>query len=119
MPEKLQNTLSNKFNSLQEWWKKCSIKQRTLLVTVIAVIVVALAILAAVVSRPKMVTLITCEDTKQASQVKELLEGENIKTEISQDGLTFSVNAKDESSASILLGSNNIPTAGYLSLIHI
>lgn len=113
MPEKLQNTLSNKFNSLQEWWKKCSIKQRTLLVTVIAVIVVALAILAAVVSRPKMVTLITCEDTKQASQVKELLEGENIKTEISQDGLTFSVNAKDESSASILLGSNNIPTAGY------
>lgn len=113
MPEKLQNSVMNKWNDLQEWWKKCSIKQRTLLVSVIAVIVLALVILAAVMSRPNKVTLITCEDAKQASQVKELLEGENITTDISQDGLTFSVNAKDEAAASILLGSNDIPTEGY------
>ena len=113
MPEKLQNSVMNKYNDLQEWWKKCSVKQRTLVISAMAVIVLALAILAAVMSRPKMVTLITCEDAKQASQVKELLEGENIKADISQDGLTFSVNAKDESAASILLGSNDIPTDGY------
>ena len=82
MPEKLQNSVMNKYNDLQEWWKKCSVKQRTLVISAMAVIVLALAILAAVMSRPKMVTLITCEDAKQASQVKELLEGENIKADI-------------------------------------
>lgn len=113
MPEKLQNTLINKLNDIKEWWKKCSIKQRSLLISSTAVVILALVILAAVMSRPKMVTLITCEDATQASEVKNLLEGEGIKAEISQDGLTFSIRAKDEPEASILLGSNNIPTEGY------
>lgn len=113
MPEKLQNTLVNRFNAIKEWWKKCSIKQRSLLISSAAVVILALVILAAVMSRPKMVTLIACEDATQASEVKNLLEGEGIAAEISQDGLTFSVHAKDEPEASILLGSNNIPTEGY------
>lgn len=113
MPERLQNTLTNRFNSILEWWKKCTVKQKTLFISIIAVIVIALGILAAVMSRPKMVTLITCEDATQAAEVKNLLEGEGIQADISQDGLTFSVRSQDESDASILLGSNNIPTEGY------
>lgn len=109
MPERLQNII----NRIKEWWKKFSIKQKTLLLSITAVIILALVILAVVMNRPEMVTLITCENTKEASQVKSLLEGENIKAEISSDGLTFSINKKDESNASILLGSNGIPTEGY------
>lgn len=109
MPERVQNSL----NQIKEWWKKFSIKQKTLLLSITAVILLALVILAVVMNRPNMVTLITCENTKEASQVKELLEGENINAEISSDGLTFSIDKKDESNASILLGSNGIPTEGY------
>ena len=109
MPERVQNIL----NRVKEWWQKFSIKQKTLLISITAVIILALVILAVVMNRPNMVTLITCENTKEASEVKNLLDGENIKTEISSDGLTFSVNKKDESTASILLGSNGIPTEGY------
>lgn len=109
MPERVQNSL----NRIKEWWTKFSIKQKTLLLSITAVIILALVILAVVMNRPNMVTLITCENTKEASQVKELLEGENINAEISSDGLTFSIDKKDESNASILLGSNGIPTEGY------
>ena len=109
MPENVQNIL----NKINEWWKKFSVKQKTLLVSITAVILLALVILAVVMNQPNMVTLITCENAKQASQVKELLEGENISSQVSSDGLTFMVKAKDKANASIVLGSNNIPADGY------
>ena len=109
MPENVQNIL----NRISEWWKKFSIKQKTLLVSITAVIVLALVILGVVMNRPQRELLLTCENATQAAAVKELLDGENINTEISDDGLTFYIEHDDKSRASILLGSNNIPTSGY------
>jgi len=60
-----------------------------------------------------MVQLITCEDATQASSVKDLLDGNSIDYEVSSDGMTFSVNAKNQADANILLGSNSIPTNGF------
>ena len=65
MPENVQNIL----NKINEWWKKFSVKQKTLLVSITAVIVLALVILAVVMNQPDMVSLITCVNAKQASQV--------------------------------------------------
>ena len=45
MPEKLKQIL----NKIAEWWKKFSTKQKALIISIVAVVVVALAILAAVV----------------------------------------------------------------------
>lgn len=74
----------------------------------------SLGILTFVVTRPKMVSLVTCEDTKQASQVKELLESDGkITYQIENDNLTFKVNSKDESAAALLLGSNGITAYQY------
>lgn len=109
MPENVQNIL----NKIKEWWKKFSMKQKTLLISISAVAILALVILAVVMNQPKMVNLITCENATQASEVKKLLEEENINAEISSDGLTFMIDEKDEANASILLGSNDIPTEGY------
>ncbi len=109
MPENVQSIL----NRVKEWWTKFSVKQRTLVVSLAAVVVLALVILAVVINRPQMVPLITCENMTQASEVKNLLDGQNIKSEVSSDGLTFLVSQKDETDASFLLGSNNIPTTGY------
>lgn len=109
MPEQLQKI----GNQILEWWKKFNTKQKALLISIAATIILALAILAFVVSRPTMVTLIQCSTTAQSGEVKSLLDDEGIAYEISQDGLTFSVDARDEATASILLGENDIPTEGF------
>ena len=108
MPEQVQKVL----DKILEWWKKFNTKQKTLLISIVAVVLVALAILAAVVSKPNMVTLVTCETTAESGQVKSILDSEGISYELSTDGLAFKVNEKDYANASIVLGTNDIPTSG-------
>ncbi|MBO5372477.1 MAG: flagellar biosynthesis protein [Lachnospiraceae bacterium] len=109
MPDNVQKILGK----IKEWWLKFSTKQKTLLISITAVVILALVILGAVMTQPRMVRVITCENTTQSSEVKGLLEGEGIEYIVSSDGLTFEVNAEDEANAAILLGSNEIPTEGY------
>lgn len=110
MPEQVQKIL----DGIVEWWKKFNTKQKVLLGSIAATIILALVILTVVVSQPTMVTLIVCETTAQAGEVKELLDGDSgVEYEMSQDGLTFYVDEKDEATASILLGTNSIPTQGF------
>lgn len=109
MPEQVQKII----DKVVEGWKQFNTKQKMLLISIAAVILVALAILAAVVSAPEMVPLITCASTAEAGEVKNLLESEGIEYSVSDDGLVFEVNTEDKADASILLGSNEIPTEGY------
>lgn len=109
MPEQVQKILDR----IMEWWKKFNTKQKALLLSIAAVIILALVILALVVSTPTMTTLLICTSTSEASEVKGLLEGENIEYEVSDDGLEFKVAQKDMANATILLGANSIPTEGY------
>lgn len=109
MPEQVQKIL----DKVLEWWKKFNTKQRMILISATASVILALVILAVVLSQPKMVPLITCESTSQSGQVKELLEGNDVKYKVSDDGLTYEVESKDKANASILLGTNSIPSDGY------
>ena len=72
MPEQVKKILDR----MVEWWKKFNTKQKALLISLTSAVILALVILAVVVSRPTYTTLIDCENTKQASQVKELLDGD-------------------------------------------
>lgn len=97
-----------------EWWKKFSTKQKALMISVVAVVAVALAILGVVLSTPKMVVLKECENAKEASQVKNLLdENTDIQYEVSSDGLVFKVRQQDEATATLLLAENSITPDGY------
>lgn len=109
MPEQLQKVL----NRLMEWWKKFTNKQRMLMISITAVVILALVILSVVVSRPTYTTLIDCENAKEASQVRELLESDgSIHYKVSNT-THFEVSTKDENKANWLLGSNDISTLGY------
>lgn len=77
------------------------------------VILLAIAILVAVLTRKQYVTIANCESTKEAAAVRDLLDGQGIVYNVSPDGLNFEVVDAQESDARLLLGSNNIPTAGY------
>lgn len=109
----MQERLRNTPKQILEWWNKFSVKQKTLMASIFLVVIIALAIVAKVLTTPTMVTIRTCEDTKEAGEVKQLLDGEGIKFEVSSDGLSFSVKAQDEANAAILLGQNGIPASGY------
>ncbi len=110
MPEQMQKM----GNRILEWWKKYNTRQKILLGSITATVILALALLALIVSRPSMTTLAVCETTAEAAKIKEILDGDSsIKYEVSQDGLTFQVAEKDVAAASILLGQNGIPSEGF------
>lgn len=96
-----------------EWWGKFSVKQKTLIASVTVIVALGLAIAIKVLTTPTMVTIRTCADTKEAGQVKELLEGDGIDYDVSNDGLSFQVASSDEADAAILLGENGIPASSY------
>lgn len=96
-----------------EWWNKFTAKQKTIIVSAAAGIVLTVAIVVVLLTRPQYVSLIQCETTKQASQVVELLEGEGITHEVSDDGLNVRVLERQVSDAELLLGANDIRSDTY------
>ena len=98
-----------------EWWNKFSSKQKTIIVSVAAGVIVAFAILITLLTRPVYEPLVTCESTKEAATITELLDNASpaISYKVSTDGYQISVLKKQVSQANLLLGANNIPTASY------
>lgn len=98
---------------IKEWWNKFQPKQKTLIIGIAVVILLAIAILVAVLTKKQYVNIANCESTKEAAAVRDLLDGQGITYNVTADGLNFEVLSSQESDARLLLGSNNIPTEGY------
>ena len=109
MPEQIQQII----NRIVDWWKKFTSRQKILIISAASVIVVALAILGYVVTRPTMIELISCTSASQSSTVQDLLTGEGITFETSADGMIIYIKEEDRAAATILLGTNEIPNEGY------
>lgn len=93
-----------------DWWKHFTRRQQMIIVSSSLIVVIAIGILAFVLSRPEMIIIKNCENAKEAATVQELLNEAGIKNEVSDNGLVFKINKKDSSAANILLGSNAIQT---------
>lgn len=110
MPEQIKKILDR----IVEWWKKFNNKQRILLISVFSVIMIALIILAVVMTKPSYETLHTCKDYAEAAKIKELLASdESINYTFNEKTLTFTVEEEDLGTASMLLGSNQIELSSY------
>lgn len=111
--EKIVEKLKELGNKILEWWNRFTARQKTLIVGVVAVLIIALVAIVTMLTRPKYVLLRECETTKEAAEVRDLLEGESMTYEISDDGLIIQVLERDISRANLLLGANNIQAADY------
>ena len=109
MPDRIRELLQK----VLDWWNKFTTKQKTYIVAAVAGVVLALAILITILSQPQYVALINCETTKEASEVSELLEGENLDFKVSDDGYQIKINKKQQSEANLLLGANDIQSSAY------
>lgn len=109
MPEKLKELLQK----VLDWWNKFTTKQKTYIIAAAAGVILALAIVITIISQPQYVTLINCETTKEASEVSELLEGEGLDYQVSDDGYQIKINKNQQSEANLLLGANDIQSSAY------
>lgn len=96
-----------------EWWNKFSTKQKTFIVSAGAGIILALVVLVTLLTRPRYVLLLNCETQKQAAEVTELLEGEGMDYEVSDDAYQIRINKNQEAQASMLLAQNDIQSFSY------
>ena len=111
--DRLIERLKELGNRILEWWNRFTAKQKTLIVGGIAVVILAIVIIVSKLTQPQYVLLRECESTSEAAQVKDLLDGENMKYTISDDGLVIRILREQVSDAQLLLGANNIQAAGY------
>ncbi len=105
MPDKVKEII----DKIQEWWKHFTSRQRTIIISIVAVTIFAMAIVVYTTSRPQYVELISCANSEEASEVVGVLDGAGILYKASADGLDISVESSQEASANWALGA-----AGYV-----
>ena len=109
MPARLQEI----WQKILDWWNQFTARQKTLIVGAGTVVLLTIIILVSVLNQPQYVLLATANSTKEASEIRDLLDSNSINYKMSDDGLEFKVLKKDQSSANLLLGANDIQSYAY------
>ena len=110
----MQEKIKELLKKIIDWWKSLKVKQRTMIVCIGAAIILAFAVVATVISRPKYTLLKECASASEGAQIKEILDGEGGYTyRISDDGLRVEVATSQLGNANLLLASNSIISDRY------
>lgn len=96
-----------------EWWNKFTVKQRFIIMGAAAAVLTGLIVMVLFLNKPKYVELITCDSTKQASEVTALLADASLTYQVDDDALKIEVLKEQLSDARLLLGENGIPSTSY------
>ena len=86
-----------------EWWNRYTSRQKTIIISIGAGILIALAILITVLNRPQYEILVICESTKESAAITDLLEAEGIPYRLSSDGYRIEVEKEQIGPANLLL----------------
>lgn len=92
------------------WWNKFTSRQKTIIVSITAVVIFTFAILIIVISRPKYVEIRTCESPSEAAKVMDILNDAGVRHKESSDLMTIQVEAGQQTLARYALASS-----GYTS----
>jgi Flagellar biosynthesis/type III secretory pathway lipoprotein len=95
---------------LLDIWNKYTSKQKTLIVSVACVVILAFVILIVLMNKVDYTQIKVCETTTEASKVVDILKKSNYKYKFDKDTLAVSVETKSSSDAILLLASNDITT---------
>lgn len=95
------------------WWEKFTARQKIAIISLAVAVIAAAIILIAVISKPTYVTIYNADTPKEAQDVIDLLVANDIAYQTSIDGLEITINQKDYTTATLLLGSNNIYTEAF------
>lgn len=98
---------------IKEWWNHFTSKQKTIIVSVAVGVIVLLAGLVFLLTRPQYILIASCETAKEGSEITKLLTDNNYQYRTSQDATQIYVLKEDESEVNLLLGANDILSATY------
>ncbi|MBR1470760.1 MAG: flagellar M-ring protein FliF [Lachnospiraceae bacterium] len=113
MVDRIMAWFRNLPKRLLDWWEKFSKKQKITIVVLALATVAAFVALIVWVTRPEYITIHTAQSAKEAQEVIDLLNENEIVNQTSEDGLVISINRKDYTKAVLLLGSNSISTDAF------
>ncbi len=109
MPERIRAI----WQRILDWWNQFTARQKTLIIGAGTVVLLTIIILVSVLNQPQYILLANANSTKEASEIRDLLDSNSINYKISDDGLEFKVLKKDQASANLLLGANDIQSYAY------
>lgn len=95
-----------------EWWNKFTSKQKTIIISLGAVVIFAFAILIYAFSRPQYTRYMTYETATEANKAMETLEAAGIDCKLSNSGLIVDVNKKQVSDATRALAAAGLTATG-------
>ncbi|MBR3770937.1 MAG: hypothetical protein IKL07_01570 [Clostridium sp.] len=95
-----------------EMWKNLTRKQKVLIFSVVAAVLLTILVLYFILSKVEYTTLYAFEDNKSASEMVSLLKENNIDCRLEEDKVTVSVNSDSYQDAVVVMGTNDIPTTG-------
>ena len=88
-----------------EKWKSWSAKQKTIIISTAAVILVAVAIIAFAVTRPNYEVLTTCQDYTELGSVTSILNENGYKYQVQDNTLVVKVEKKNLTNAKMAIAS--------------
>jgi len=101
---------------IQETWKKYSAKQRAVIISTVAVVVLALIVLIVILNQTTFVKLYTFEDTATAKTAMAVLETNGIEYRLGNDDKTIEVNEKQKQDAVLALADSDIMSESAFTL---
>lgn len=100
-------------NKFKEFWNKYTGKQKTIIISVICVVLIAIGITAWFVSRPSWTMFQAFENLDDANSMATALDGAGIKYKASNNGLTLYVKEGDMTNALYTMSDNGLVDKGY------
>ncbi len=109
----MQEKLKQIWNKIVEFWNKYTKKQKTIVISVLASVILAIVFLAMIINKVSYVTLTKFDDTKVASEALELLKEQGIDSKLGNDYVTVLVAEGSTMDAMIAIGKSDISTTEY------
>lgn len=109
----MQERLKELPKKFLEYWNKWTSKQKTIIISAIAVVIVMIAIFVMVLGRTKYVELDTFSDTRTASNVVSLLKENSIETKLGADNLTVMVDEEMYMDAVMVVSVSDLVETGF------
>lgn len=100
-------------NKFKEFWSKYTSKQKTIIIAVICVVLIAIGFTAWFVSRPSWTMFQAFENLDDANAMANALDGAGIKYKASNNGLTLYVKEGDMTNALYTMSDNGLVDKGY------
>ena len=97
---------------LLEVWNNYTSKQKTIIISVVCIVILAFSFLIFLIQRVDYKELTITESSKDASEVVNLLKEEGMIYKLDSDKVTVLVDSKSYSDAILLLASNDMPSTG-------